>query len=165
MSPPEPKTGVLFVCLGNICRSPLAEGIFLHLARLHGVHDRFDIESCGTGGWHAGEPADPRSIAVAAQRGITLDHSARQFNPRADFARFGCILAMDRSNLRDIQAAAETSGLDASGARLMLSYAPRAAELTSLDVPDPYYGGSDGFHRVFDMLHESCEVLLKHLLR
>lgn len=157
-------TGVLFVCLGNICRSPLAEGIFLDLARRRGVSERFDVDSCGTGGWHSGENADPRSIAVAASRGITLHHTARQFDPRRDLRRFECVLAMDRANQRDIRAAAETHGLDASHARLMLSYGPDAASVPSLDVPDPYYGGPDGFDRVFGLLHGACAGLLDDLL-
>ena len=165
MSGPD-RIGVLFVCLGNICRSPLAEGIFLDLARRKNLADRFDADSCGTGGWHAGEGADPRSVGVALAHGIRLDHEARQFDPARDLARFRWILAMDRSNLRDIRNAAETHGLDASRARLILSFAPGARPDAggSLDVPDPYYGGADGFERVFGMLAGSCAALMDAVL-
>lgn len=168
-SPHRPQVGVLFVCLGNICRSPLAEGIFLHHARSRGVADLFDVDSCGTGGWHADAVPDPRSIAVAALRSITLDHRARQLDPRSDFIRFHHVLAMDRSNFRDIVAAGETHGIAAPNIRLMLAPGP-VSEGTDLprtdqiDVPDPYYGGADGFERVFEMLDFSCKALLEELL-
>src|SRR5690606_14742882 len=95
--PFEAPTGVLFVCLGNICRSPLAEGVFTHLSREAGLDDRFRIDSAGTGGWHAGEPPDPRSVEVAARHGIVLEGVARKTRPR-DFHDFDLILAMDGEN-------------------------------------------------------------------
>ncbi len=160
------RTGVLFICLGNICRSPLAEGIFLHAAHRRGVADRFDVDSCGTGAWHVGEGADPRSIEVALRHGITLDHEARQFDPGTDFDRFGLLIAMDRSNRRSIIHAAETHSKDASGVRLMRGFDPTIAGTGGAehDVPDPYSGGDEGFQVVFDMLCTSCEGLLDHLL-
>ncbi len=169
-SPRPPRVGVLFVCLGNICRSPLAEGIFLHHARQREVADLFDVDSCGTGGWHAGAAPDPRSIAVAALRSITLDHRARQLDPRNDFNRFHHVLAMDRSNHRNIVAAGETYKITSPNVRLILSSRPGSSGSDPsrpdlLDVPDPYYGGADGFERVFEMLDVSCEALLEDLLR
>lgn len=158
------RIGVLFVCLGNICRSPLAAGVFLHHARLRGVAHRFDVDSCGTGGWHAGAAPDPRSVAVAALRSITLDHRARQLDARRDFARFHHILAMDRSNLRDIAAAGETLGVAHARVRLLRSFDPNAGCHENGEIPDPYYGGQDGFERVFSMIDSSCAALLENIL-
>ncbi|MFI4897638.1 MAG: low molecular weight protein-tyrosine-phosphatase, partial [Phycisphaerales bacterium JB059] len=155
------RTGVLFVCLGNICRSPLGEGIFLHMARQRGALDRFDVDSCGTGAWHAGERADPRSIAIAKKYGIELPSIARQFDPRADVERFDLILAMDRQNERDLLGA----GAPEDRVRLMRSFDPTldGASGKALDVPDPYYGRGDGFQRVYDMLTRACAGLLDEL--
>ncbi|MEM9374326.1 MAG: low molecular weight protein-tyrosine-phosphatase [Planctomycetota bacterium] len=149
-------TGVLFVCLGNICRSPLAEGIFIHMARQRGVLDRFNIDSCGTGGWHAGEPADPRSIAVAARHGIELPSRARKFDPRADIDGFDWLIPMDRQNHRDLL----DRGVPESKLKLMLDFHP---EPPTREVPDPYYGGPDGFDKVYDMLTVSCDAMLDRL--
>jgi protein-tyrosine phosphatase len=150
--------GVLFVCLGNICRSPLAEGLFIHLARERGVLERFRVDSAGTGAWHVGKPADPRSIAVARAHGVHLPSVARQVDPETDFVRFGLILAMDRSNrtdLLDLGAARER-------VRLMRSFDPTlvGASEQELDVPDPYYGDGDGFERVYEMLLRATTGLL-----
>ena len=155
---PDHPTGVLFVCLGNICRSPLAEGLFLHLARERGVADRFFVDSCGTGAWHVGKRADPRSLAVAQKFGVELPSIARQFDPAADPARFAHIIAMDRSNRDDLLAL----GVPADQITLMLSH---HASPPGDDVPDPYYGGNDGFDRVYDMLHGACGGLLDRLTR
>lgn len=156
---PEPRqTGVLFVCLGNICRSPLAEGIFIHLARERGVQERFRVDSCGTGGWHAGERADPRSIAVAAKYGIELPSIARKFDPRRDPVDFHWLIPMDNQNHRDLL----DHGVPREKLRLMLDYHP---ELKSGEVPDPYYGGPDGFDKVYEMLRVSCDAMLDSLVR
>jgi len=152
------QTGVLFVCLGNICRSPLAEGIFIHLARERGVLDRFRVDSCGTGGWHAGERADPRSIAVAAKYGIELPSIARKFDPRRDPVDFHWLIPMDRQNHRDLL----DHGVPGEKLRLMLDYHP---ELKSGEVPDPYYGGPDGFDKVYEMLRIASERMLDDLSR
>src|SRR6185369_11219334 len=109
-SQPKP-TGVLFVCLGNICRSPLARALFSDMVDRRGLASRFDIDSCGTGDWHVGNGADPRTVSVALRNGLPFEHTARQLDPRRDFQRFGLILAMDRSNRRNIAAAGETRGL------------------------------------------------------
>jgi protein-tyrosine phosphatase len=156
MSDGPAQTGVLFVCLGNICRSPLAEGIFIHLARQRGVLERFRIDSCGTGGWHAGECADPRSIAVAAKYGIELPSIARRFDPRRDPVVFDWIIAMDRQNHRNLVKA----GAPEEKVRLMMSFHP---DPPVDEVPDPYYGGADGFDRVYEMIRVACEGMLDEL--
>ncbi len=160
--PPQSKVGVLFVCLGNICRSPLAEGIFIHLARERAVLDRFLVDSCGTGGWHVGGPADHRSIAIARKYGIELTSIARQFHAARDLARFPWLMAMDRSNARSLLAA----GADPSRVRLMRSFDPalQGRPDHELDVPDPYEWPGDGFDEVYKMLRSSCEGLLETLV-
>jgi protein-tyrosine phosphatase len=140
---------ILFVCLGNICRSPTAEGVMRHLLRERGLQDEIEIDSAGTGGWHVGAAPDERSADAARRRGIVLDGAARQVVP-ADFDRFDLLVAMDRANHRDLLDAAP----DAAGrakVRLLLDGA---------DVPDPYYGGPTGFDDVLDLVHGGCERLL-----
>ncbi len=154
----EKKIGVLFLCMGNICRSPLAEGIFLHLARERGVADRFRVDSCGTGGWHVGDRADPRARAVAKKHGVELPSRARQLDPARDVSAFDLIVAMDASNRDDAIAA----GVPAEKIRLMRSFDPDAP--ARADVPDPYYGGARGFDDVYAMLDSACRGLLDHLL-
>ena len=148
---------VLFVCMGNICRSPLAEGVFIGLAQQRGVLDSLRVDSAGTGGWHAGEPADARMRAVATSKGFQLASRARQIEPRSDFA-FDLVLAADRSNLDHL------IGLGSPPQRTILlrRFDPGSAGLSEdeLDVPDPYYGGADGFEHVFDLVHAACEGLL-----
>ena len=154
------RTGVLFVCLGNICRSPLAEAIFAHMAEERGVRDRFDIDSCGTGAWHIGEPADPRSIEVARRRGVKVPCIGRQLDPARDFARFDWLIAMDRANLRSLLAAGAPEGR----ARLMRSFDIASAAAGELEVPDPYHWPGDGFERVYAMLENACAGLMDELL-
>lgn len=155
-------TGVLFVCLGNICRSPLAEGIFIHMAEARGVRDRFDIDSCGTGAWHAGERADHRSLAVGRKHGIELPSIARQLHPTNDARRFQWFIAMDRANVRSLVAA----GIPPGGIRLMRSFDPSltGAKHADLEVPDPYDWPGDGFEDVYQMLERACRGLLDFLL-
>jgi len=154
-------TGLLFVCLGNICRSPLAEGVFLHQAKARGLLDRFDVDSCGVGHWHVGEPPDPRALATAKRNGVHLPSIGRQVDPAADFDRFDLLLAMDNSNRH----ALVRLGAPEDRVKLMRSYDPTlaAAEEHELEVPDPYYGGPDGFDRVFEMLERACGGLLDEL--
>lgn len=151
-------TGVLFVCLGNICRSPLAEGVFLHLLREEGLDGWFHVDSAGTGAWHAGELPDPRSREVAARHGVVLPSRARQVTDR-DFHEFQVMVAMDRSNLADLRRLQAREG---GGARLVLmrDFDPDPGDG---EVPDPYYGGASGFDRVFAMVLRSARGLLDHL--
>ena len=152
----QPRVGVLFVCLGNICRSPLAEAIFTRRAEEAGVRDRFDIDSAGIGGWHEGEPADPRAIRVGASRGYTVSSVARQIRPAADCSRFAWLIAMDRSNR------ARLLELGASVDRVLLarSIGSTGAER---DVPDPYEWAESRFHEVIDILEPACVRLLDAL--
>lgn len=150
---------VEFVCLGNICRSPLAEGVFRHLVRQAGLAGRFHIESAGTGGWHVGEPPDPRTIAVAARYGIDVSgQRARQFNA-SHLDRYHHVLAMDSSNLDTIL---RKAGPDAYRAKvgLMLDEAPH---LGIRDVPDPYGGDAAAFDHVYRLLLTACTSLLQRL--
>ncbi len=161
------RIGVLFVCLGNICRSPLAKWLFVAHAKQRGVLDQFDIDSCGTGSWHAGNNADPRSIAIAAERNVLCDHTARQLDAVRDFRRFEVIVPMDRSNKRNIILAGESAGVPPPPLVLMRAFDPTlaGADERELDVPDPYYGGPDGFVHMFEMLDRAAQGLLDHLLK
>lgn len=145
------KPSVLFVCLGNICRSPLAEGIYRHVS---GASDDDDsIASAGLGGWHAGDPPDPRSIHVARRHGIDIARQRARQVSLDDFRRYERILAMDRSNLARLTALAPEDGT----ARVELF--SEACHGTQQDVPDPYYGGDAGFLEVYTMLLAGCEAL------
>lgn len=154
---------VLFVCLGNICRSPAAEGVFLHLMEQAEASERFVVDSAGTGGWHVGKAADARMRKAASRRGIQLPSRARQLE-LADLNQFDHILTMDASNLAHVQALArEERGEDRGGgqqARIepLVGYCSR---FDAHEVPDPYYGGADGFEHVLDLLEDACAGLLK----
>ena len=143
---------VLFVCMGNICRSPTAEGVMRHLLRERGLEDAIEVASAGTGGWHVGDPPDARSTEAARRRGILLEGAAQQVS-RADFDRYDLLVAMDRSNLRDLLALAPDEEARAK-VRLLLH---------DDDVPDPYYGGPSGFDDVLDLVTGGCERLLDEL--
>lgn len=155
------RTALLFVCLGNICRSPLAEGLFIHLANQRGVIDRFLVDSAGTGAWHVGKAADSRSIAVARAHGVHLPSVARQVDAATDFERFDLILAMDRANRTDLL----DLGAPRERVKLMRSFDATlaGADDRELEVPDPYYGHGDGFQRVYDMLLRATTGLLDEL--
>ena len=148
---------VLFVCLGNICRSPLAEGVLDHLARLDGVD--LHVDSAGTGAWHVGEQADPRSRAVARANGIRLNGRARRVRDQ-DLHEFDYVIAMDRANLSDLEAM-HRSMSGSARLHLLREFDPDADG--DLEVPDPYYGGPSGFDEVFDMVERSCRALLAHI--
>ena len=151
---------LLFVCLGNICRSPAAEGVFLHLLKQRGLSDQFVVDSAGTGGWHVGNPADRRMREAARRRGIDLPSRARQIC-LDDFASFDLVLTMDNDNLAAVKGLAqEASPKAAALIRPMLSYSRRFQET---EVPDPYYGGEAGFEHVLDLLEDACSNLLDEL--
>ena len=150
---------VCFVCLGNICRSPTAEAVMRHLVAEAGLADRIQVESAGTGDWHVGELRDPRSRSVGERRGVPLRGRGRQF-VAADFARFDWVLAMDGKNLADLDAMAPDEGARTK-IHLLRSFEP-AGERAD-DVPDPYYGGADGFDRVFDICLLACRGLLERI--
>jgi protein-tyrosine phosphatase len=152
-------TRVCFVCLGNICRSPTAEGIMLHLVREAGLSDQFLIESAGTGGYHVGEEPDPRSMKAARARGVHLPSRARKFEA-ADFARFDYVLAMDGDNQRFLRELAPNA---AAREKVQLLRSFDAESASGAGVPDPYYGAGDGFERVFDICTAACRGLLAHL--
>jgi len=149
---------LLFVCTGNICRSPLAEAIFAHLAREAGGAERYAVDSAGLEGWHAGDPADARSCRVGARHGVDVPSIAREFQQR-DFERFDLILAMDRGHLRALRARAPEALRHK--VRLMRDY-DRPSQRGG-DVPDPYYGGASEFEEVFQMLMVCCRNLLDTL--
>ncbi len=143
------------VCLGNICRSPLAEGILQQKLD----SERFSVKSAGTGGWHVGNPPDPRSISMASQKGLDITtQRAQQFKPDF-FDEFDLIYAMDQSNLTDLKSLARTNG-DQKKLRLLLD-ALFPGE--GVDAPDPYYGGPSGFVNVFDLIDRACEVISSEL--
>jgi protein-tyrosine phosphatase len=152
---------LLFVCMGNICRSPTAEGVMRHVLREAGLEDRVQVDSVGTGGWHVGEAPDRRSTAAAAARGITLTGAARQISAR-DFDDFDLLLCADRSNQRDVLAIAPDAEAR-DKVRLLREFDPAAVEHGELDVPDPYYGGASGFEDVLDLVESACAGLLEHL--
>ncbi|MFK7972920.1 MAG: low molecular weight protein-tyrosine-phosphatase [Bacteroidia bacterium] len=147
---------VLFVCLGNICRSPLAEGLFLHKVQNQILGDQIEVDSCGTGGWHVGHEPDARSLKVAAQYGIVLSSRARKLRIE-DFATYDYIIAMDRSNLRDLRAQQQYAEENKAQMFLMRDFDPLGK---SKDVPDPYYGGEEGFQNVYEMLDRSTTEFL-----
>ncbi len=150
------KTSVLFVCMGNICRSPSAEAVFNSIIRERGVSDQFDVDSAGTIGYHAGDLADSRMRSAASRRGIELTSRARQI-VRADLDNFDYVVAMDKDNLFHIHSM-DPDGRYESKIKLLTDYHPDK-EVT--EVPDPYYGGPDGFETVLDILEVSCEKFLE----
>jgi protein-tyrosine phosphatase len=151
---------LLFVCMGNICRSPTAEGVMRALLLEQGLEDVVEVDSAGTGGWHVGDPPDPRATAAARARGITLEGAARTVT-RADFTDYDLILAADRRNVRDLRGVVPRSAR--SRIHLLREYDPASEGAPDLDVPDPYYGGDDGFERVLDLVDAACRGLLDRL--
>ena len=152
---------VLFVCLGNICRSPTAHGVFESMVQARGLTDRIHIDSCGTGDWHVGHPPDRRASAEAARRGYELDHlRARQVRP-ADFSEFDYILAMDSANFENVRRKDQT--MEFSEKLIMMREFDEIDK--GADVPDPYFGGEGGFQDVFDILDRSTDQLLDHIIK
>ena len=156
----EERIRVMFVCMGNICRSPLAEGVLRHLARELGVLDRLDIASSGTGAWHVGQHPDRRMAQTARKHGVSLDGQRAQQFAYADLENYDYILAMDRDNLAHIRRM-DRKGRHASKISLFRSFDPDPGDG---DVPDPYYGGPEGFERVYQIVDRTCRRLLNHLI-
>lgn len=153
-----PPVRVAMVCLGNICRSPTAEGVMRWLLAERGLDAQVLLDSAGTGGWHVGERPDARATAAARARGVSLTGAARQVRAQ-DFDDFDLILAMDRANERDLRGLAPDAE-SAAKVRLLREFDTGAE---SLEVPDPYYGGPEGFERVIDLVHAACLGVLDSL--
>jgi protein-tyrosine phosphatase len=143
---------ILFVCLGNICRSPAAEGVMKRVVEENGLEDEFFIDSAGVGAWHAGELPDSRMRAAARNRGLILSSRARQVK-RNDFYEFDLIVTMDKNNYADCSSIRPPDG--------KAELRPMGDFMEENEVPDPYYGGASGFEKVLDMLGEGCLNLLK----
>jgi protein-tyrosine phosphatase len=158
---------ILFVCLGNICRSPTAEGVMRALVREAGLDDAVELDSAGTGGWHVGSSPDDRATQTALTRGIVLEGAARQVRAE-DFEDFDLILAMDDSNLAELRRLAPGEQAR-SRLRMLREFDPASAAAVAsrpsedLDVPDPYYGGPGGFEDVLDIVQAACLGLLEEL--
>lgn len=155
------KIRVLFVCMGNICRSPSAEAVFQHYVDEQGLNARFEIHSAGTIGYHSGAPADPRMRRIAAKRGYSLDSRARQVT-LDDLMSFDFVVAMDRDNYQDLK----SLGPSKNKISMLGSFLRDVGDDTSdvISVPDPYYGGDAGFEQVLDMLEQACPAMLQHCL-
>ncbi len=153
------KTKVLFVCLGNICRSPMAEGSFRTTVQNAGLSDHFEIDSAGTSGWHIGEPPDHRATQTAMTRGIDLSKQRSRKVKQADFSEYDYIIAMDRDNYASLMGTSSQG--TQSKVRMFLEFAPKVHET---EVPDPYYGGQNGFDHVLDLVQAASEGLLKHIM-
>lgn len=164
MTPSSP-TRVLFVCLGNICRSPTAHGVFETLREQRGLAPVIEVDSCGTGNWHVGEAPDQRATAEAGKRGYQLAHLRARQVRLADFKCFDYILAMDRQNLADLQVMCPPTFSGHLG--LFLPFAALADDAAPAalpdEVPDPYYGGTDGFAHVLDLVERASEGLLREI--
>ena len=149
---------ILFVCLGNICRSPMAEGVFSHVAAQAGHGEKFIIESAGTGAWHIGNPPDPRAVAAAGRRDIDLSHQRARQVHSDDFEAFDLVIAMDSSNHANLLRMAPEA--HAHKIQLFLDHLPDAS---GREVPDPYYGGDEGFEEVLDLIEAASRALLARL--
>jgi protein-tyrosine phosphatase len=148
---------ILMVCLGNICRSPLAEGILQ--SKL--PKDKFVVDSAGTGDWHAGQKPDSRSIATAKNRGLDITHQRARQIKTSDFEKFDYIYVMDTSNYSNVVKLAPNTTAKEKVRLMMDALYPGE----SIEVPDPYYGGDDGFDKVYDMLDEACAIVADNILK
>jgi protein-tyrosine phosphatase len=149
---------VIFVCMGNICRSPMAEAVFRRDLAEAGLGDRVVVDSAGTGGWHVGDPADRRAVVVLEDHGYLLDHTAKQFTP-AMFTERDLVVAFDSDNVRELRRLVHDPDL-ASSVRLFREFDPEAE---TVDVPDPYYGGREGFVEVLRQLEAASKGLVRHV--
>lgn len=147
---------VCFVCTGNICRSPMAESVFRARLREAGLEGPVEVDSAGTDGWHEGDGADPRTVSVLRENGYDGAHIARRFQP-SWFSRLDLVIALDAGHLRALRRLAPTPE-DAAKVRLLRAYDPAAGD--DLDVPDPYYGGMEGFEECLEMVEAASEGLL-----
>ncbi|MCW8869858.1 MAG: low molecular weight phosphotyrosine protein phosphatase [Proteobacteria bacterium] len=152
------KHKILFVCMGNICRSPSAEAIFSQLIKTSDLQQQFEIDSAGTHAYHVGNPPDARSCEAAHKRGIAMQHLRARQVQAADFERFDRLIVMDQDNLDELKNRFPGQALDKVS--FMMSY---AGQRTETEVPDPYYGGEDGFERVLDLLTDAAEGLLSDI--
>jgi protein-tyrosine phosphatase len=153
----ETRKSVLFVCMGNICRSPTAEGVFRYFVEEAGLGERIEIDSAGTHAYHTNEPADVRARAAAERRGYSLDGIRARRVDESDFERFDYIVAMDRDNLAVLQS--QSDGEHENKLYLLLEFSNGVEE----EVPDPYFGGASGFERVLDLVEEASRGLLETL--
>jgi protein-tyrosine phosphatase len=147
---------VCFVCTGNICRSPMAESVFRARVSEAGLEDLVVVVSAGTGGWHEGDGADPRTVSVLERNGYDIDHAARQFRV-SWFSELDLVIALDSSHLKALRRLAPTPA-DVEKVQLLRAFDPTAGH--DLDVPDPYYGGMDGFEECLEMVESACPGLL-----
>jgi protein-tyrosine phosphatase len=150
------KVGVLFVCMGNICRSPTAHGVFEELVRQERLHDRILVDSAGTHAYHIGNPPDPRACAAALRRGVDLSHQRARRIGEEDLERFDYVLVMDNENLEMVERICPPD--HRQKVRLFMEYAPH---MGMDEVPDPYYGGLAGFERVLDLVEAASQGLLQ----
>ena len=154
---------VLFVCIGNICRSPTAHAVMQHKLTLRGLDDRISVDSAGTHAYHVGDKSDPRSRAKAASKGIDMEYVRARKISVHDHDEYDYVLAMDQDNLDLIRYYAPESAT--ADTRLFLDFANRAELTTEKLVPDPYYGGDTGFEHVFGLVDLGCDALIEHILR
>ena len=151
------KTKILFVCLGNICRSPSAEAVMKGLVEKAGIRNMFEIDSAGTAAWHEGEPADPRMQVHARKRGYNLTSISRPVDPQVDFEKFDYIVAMDDHNMRELKNMARKKEHHDK----LYKMTDFSREFNYRSVPDPYYGGEEGFELVLDLLEDACQGLME----
>lgn len=150
---------ILFICLGNICRSPGAEAVFNALIEKNGLQNELQCDSAGTAAYHVGEPADARMSQIGIKRGYNLTSRARRFDPNNDFDRFDYIIGMDRQNVNDLKSIARNKN-ERKKIYLMTNF---SIHTTYDSVPDPYFGGDAGFELVYDILEDTCEGLLRKI--
>ena len=156
------RIGVLFVCTGNICRSPTAQGVFEFLLKQQQLSSRFQVDSAGTSSSHVGQAPDPRSQQVAKARGIDLSKQRARKVKSDDFQRFDYLIAMDESHYEALNRLRKDAGESSARVHLLLEFSP---QLGLTEVPDPYYGPVNGFQRVFDVVETGCQQLLRELIQ
>lgn len=153
------KKHILFICLGNICRSPAAHAVMQHLVEEKGLTENYEIDSAGIGNWHVGQLPDSRMRAQGAKRGYKVDHHARQFNAQNDFKQFDLIVVMDEENYKNITSQASSEEDKRKVVRMSDFFSHHANATT---VPDPYYGTTDDFDYALDLIEDGCEGILNN---